>query len=213
MHGRVWSLGCVAALCSRPDERVGEGRDLRAGRRQVSCLLTVAAGCCRCCWRAPPLGSQCHPPRLVPGSTVNCDIGNYERFLGISMNGDSHVTTGKVGRGEGRGSRGEGGGRDGQGRAGARQPRFCRSPPLEAAGRPAECGGGMTPMDGARSLAPTGVQGDDREGAPRRLPGQDGAGRPARHQRDPGGHHEGEPAPLAGQRSAASQQPAGPTLA
>ena len=33
---------------------------------------------------------------LDDGGKVNSDMGNYERFLGIKLSSDSHVTTGKV---------------------------------------------------------------------------------------------------------------------
>ena len=33
---------------------------------------------------------------LSDGGKVNCDMGNYERFLGICLTSDSHITTGKV---------------------------------------------------------------------------------------------------------------------
>ena len=33
---------------------------------------------------------------LDDGGKVNSDMGNYERFLGIKLSSDSHLTTGKV---------------------------------------------------------------------------------------------------------------------
>lgn len=33
---------------------------------------------------------------LADGGKVSCDMGNYERFLGIKLTSDSHITTGKI---------------------------------------------------------------------------------------------------------------------
>lgn len=34
--------------------------------------------------------------RIILGSEVDLDLGNYERYLGLTLTGDNNITTGKI---------------------------------------------------------------------------------------------------------------------
>lgn len=34
--------------------------------------------------------------RMLPGSEVDLDLGNYERYLAVTLAGDNNITTGKI---------------------------------------------------------------------------------------------------------------------
>lgn len=34
--------------------------------------------------------------RIPPGSEVDLDLGNYERYLAVTLGGDNNITTGKI---------------------------------------------------------------------------------------------------------------------
>ena len=77
------------ATAATPARVFSERKNRRAGTRARSLDLALAS-------RFPSLSSPLHPPPTAPPTQADLDLGNYERFLDLTLTKDNNLTTGKV---------------------------------------------------------------------------------------------------------------------